>query len=183
LGDSSYSLTANPGHLRLYTPDGGHDLYPSANLDAPRMLQEIDGDFVATAKVTIHPVYSFQGAGLLIWQDQDNYIRLEKAPGPGINKAYRIGGQYFDINPDYPTAQTTVFLGFQRVGNTFHGLFSEDGTSWVEILTVEFSAANTLLVGLDLINQWQDHPIYADFDYFRLDSCTQDSSADSLPAR
>src|SRR5829696_5893557 len=49
LGDSSYSLTANPGHLRLFTPDSGHDLY--LNFDAPRMVQTVTGDFTITTKV------------------------------------------------------------------------------------------------------------------------------------
>jgi len=170
LGDSSHSLTANPGHLRLYTPDGGHDLY--LNLNAPRMLQPISGDFVATTKVTMYSDYSYQGAGLLIWQDSDNYIRLElNGPHHGINYVHRIDGVYFGLDPDPVPGGTTVYLRFMRAGNTFSASFSGDGSTWQDRHTVSYPASDLLYVGLSLLNEWQDHPIWADFDYFELDSC------------
>jgi regulation of enolase protein 1 (concanavalin A-like superfamily) len=169
LGDSSFSLTANPGHLRLYTPDGGHDLYPYANLDAPRMLQSISGDFVATTKVTMYPSYNYQGAGLLIWQDQDNYIRLERTLVDGVDMWYRIEGVYNGIQ--IPYTNPTVYLRVQRFGNNFTVWYSANDSDWIQVTTTNYSAMNTLQVGLDLINQWQDNPIWADFDYFELDWC------------
>ena len=167
LGDSSYSLTANPGYLRLYTPDGGHDLYQS--LDAPRMLQPISGDFVATIKVTMYPSYNYQGAGLLIWQDENNYIRLERTLVDGVDMWYRIEGLYDGIQ--IPYSNPTVYLRVRRLENNFTAWYSENGSDWIEVTTVDYSAANTLQVGLDLINEWQDNPIWADFDYFELDWC------------
>ena len=58
-------------------------------LNAPRVLRDIEGDFIADLKVggTFKPVggsanpngFPFVGAGLLLWSDAGNYIRLERA--------------------------------------------------------------------------------------------------------
>ncbi|MGB9774630.1 MAG: hypothetical protein ACPL4I_11505, partial [Bacteroidota bacterium] len=73
LADSTYSLTANPGYLRLMTPDSGHDLF--LNLNAPRILQPVGREFAVQTRVKIAPVPDeYQGAGLLIWQDENHYI-------------------------------------------------------------------------------------------------------------
>lgn len=170
LGDSSYSLTTNPGYLRLFTPDGGHDLYPAANLNAPRLVQSISGDFVVTTKVTINPQYNYQGAGLLIWGDANNFVRLERTLVAGIDMWHNIGGVYDGL--EIPFSNQTVYLRFQRSTNNITGSYSSDGLNWNVVSTVNFSSADTLQVGISLLNQWQDNPISADFDFFELNSCT-----------
>src|SRR5205085_1216703 len=51
--------------------------------NAPRVLQEVDGDFSVQVKVcgTIHPQGgpSLQAAGLLLWSDEGNYVRLVRS--------------------------------------------------------------------------------------------------------
>ena len=62
--------------------------------NAPRTMAEVDGDFLAYVKVDgeIDPgldaptdsrgqrlPFPFQGAGLLLYQDKDNFVRLERA--------------------------------------------------------------------------------------------------------
>lgn len=171
LGDSSYSLTISPGFLRLYTPDGGHDLYPIANFNAPRLIQSIGGDFVVTTKVTINPAFNYQGTGLLIWQDVNNYIRLERTLVDGIDMWSRIGGVYSGIQILF--SNPTVYLRLQRSGNTITGSYSENGLTWTTVTTSDLPAASTLQVGLVLINQWQDHPISSTFDFFEVNGgCT-----------
>jgi len=162
LGDCSYSLSASPGHLRLRVPNGGHDLYE--NVNAPRMLRSINGDFVATTKVTMNPMYNYQGSGLLIWQDQDNYVRLERTLVQGIDMWYRLGGIYRGV--EVPFSKSTAYLRLRRLNDVFTGWYSENGSDWIEIAAVGWPATDVLDVGLVLANQWQDHPIEADFDFF-----------------
>ena len=62
---------------------------PESILNSPRVMREIEGDFVVTVKVvgefpaggkSINPkTVPFNGAGILVWSDPDNYIRLERA--------------------------------------------------------------------------------------------------------
>jgi hypothetical protein len=164
LGDSSYSLTANPGHLRLYTPDGGHDLY--MNLDAPRMMQTITGDFTISTKVTIDPQFNYQGAGLLLWQDANNYVRIERTLVSGIDVWYRLNGQFGGSEEPY-SASPTIYLKILRIGDRTEALYSEDNVTWISLHVFGgFFLSESIQAGLVLINQWQDNPIWADFDYF-----------------
>ena len=169
LGDCSYSLTANPGQLRLYAPDGGHDLY--SNLNSPRVVQPVCGDFSIGTHVSIDPVPNeYQGAGLLIWQDEDNYIRLELKTGGHVRFLRRIDGTYTDSG-DVGVSTPEVYLRFERQGNTFTASYSQQGSDWTGVGTASFPATQVLGVGVHLINEWQDNPLYADFDYFEFEWC------------
>lgn len=58
-------------------------------MNAPRLLRDVRGDFAARVRVrgtgrpsgapTAAEYYPFHGAGLLLWQDPGNYVRLEIA--------------------------------------------------------------------------------------------------------
>jgi regulation of enolase protein 1 (concanavalin A-like superfamily) len=76
--------------IRLDVPGTLHDLsVEQAQITAPRVLCDIDGDFVADVTVlgdvsphgnkTSTYALPYHGTGLLIWLDRDNYIRLERA--------------------------------------------------------------------------------------------------------
>lgn len=167
LNDALYSLTENPGYLRLRVSGQGHDLYQ--NLNAPRMVQTVTGDFKVETKVTINPVEIYQGAGLLLWQDENNYVRLERTLVNGINWIYRIDGNYQTLEISY--ANSITYLQMQLMGERLTSSYSEDGLTWTEIASVNFVNPGEKLVGLDLINEWQDATIQADFDYFYLGDC------------
>jgi murein DD-endopeptidase MepM/ murein hydrolase activator NlpD len=165
-GDSSYSLTANPGFLRLYTPTGGHDLY--MNMNAPRVMRSTTGNFTINTRVIIQPQYNYQGAGLLIWFDSNNFIRLERTLVSGVDMWYKVQGHYSGI--ELPYSNPSVYLRLQRSGNYVAASFSSDNSTWVNLPIIYFPAPNTLQAGLVLINQWQNNPISADFDYFELEN-------------
>jgi regulation of enolase protein 1 (concanavalin A-like superfamily) len=162
-GDSNYSLTALPGYMRISTSGRGHDLY--LNFDAPRMVQSIDGDFVVSTRVLIDPRYNYQGAGLLVWQDSNNYIRLERTLVSGIDLWYRIQGVYGGVELPYST-YGDIYFRISRAGNSFTASYGLDNKTWNPVLTINFPANNTLQVGLVLINEWQDNSTYAYFDFF-----------------
>jgi regulation of enolase protein 1 (concanavalin A-like superfamily) len=135
------------------------------------MIQQVTADFRITTRVTIHPVYNYQGAGLLIWRDTENYIRLERTLVRGIDMIGRVNGDRpFAI--EIPFDVDTVYLRLERLGDRVDGWYSTDGTSWSHAGDSEFPSGGSLDVGLVLINEWQDNPISADFDFFRFDSCT-----------
>lgn len=88
--DGDCAAKVENGRL-MFTVIGRHDVSDDVQgiMNAPRVLQEIEGDFVAFVKVggefkpagpstfDIHLPYN--GGGLFIWQDEKNYVRLERA--------------------------------------------------------------------------------------------------------
>src|SRR2546426_11260430 len=77
-GDANNTLTAMPGFLRISTPSE-RDLWHGRNYDAPRLVQPITGNFIAEVKVNFQPSdrTNYQAAGLLLWQDEKNFLRFE----------------------------------------------------------------------------------------------------------
>ena len=77
---ATVGVEARPGYLRITAPSG-NDLFPGTNFDAPTVFQVISGDFTLETALEFAPTEDYQGAGLYIWQDQDNFVRLERCFG------------------------------------------------------------------------------------------------------
>lgn len=90
--DPDGDCTAKVENGRLtFTVIGRHDVSDDVQglMNAPRVLQEVEGDFVAFVKVggefkpagpstfDIRPPYNC--AGLFLWQDKKNYVRVQRA--------------------------------------------------------------------------------------------------------
>lgn len=165
--DSIYNLTDNPGFLRITVSGSNHDLYQ--NLNAPRMLQEVKGDFTVVTKVTIYPLENYQAAGLLYWQDENNYVRLERTLVQGIDLLYKIQGTYSAI--EIPFSISPVFLKFEFSNQNLSSFYSADGNKWNFVETLQLSPSNNDQVGIVVVNEWQENTISADFDYFMFSQC------------
>ena len=131
------------------------------NLDAPRLMEEVLGDFVVHVQV---PPYerpaansssrgqgkvSFRAAGLVVWIDEENLLRFERAsvgePSPG----YAGGAPYLHVEhyiagkrnrdeltllPDDPAVAT--WLEIERRGEQLKLWVSVDGKEWQPWRTV-----------------------------------------------
>lgn len=120
---------------------------------APRVLQPARGDF--TLQVKIDGEFSpgdestqagrtgYTGAGLIVFADEKNYVRLERATlhrkgdkgTPYTNFEIRIGGELQRIGNtgDLPTEEgKPTWLRLQRKGNLLLGAMSQDGVNWKE---------------------------------------------------
>ena len=97
----------------IFVPAKPHILSAEiGRLNAPRILREVRGDFDARVTVAgvFHPAgrstvraYAspYHGGGILLWQDQENYVRLEIAADvqhgksrPYVNFEYRKDGAW-----------------------------------------------------------------------------------------
>src|SRR2546425_12738859 len=94
--DARYNTAERPGFLRISVPpcaasDQCNDLFPGNNFDAPRFVQRINGDFTVMTRLEFDPHHQYQGAGILAWQDENNFLRLERSIGdvknnrPGVH--------------------------------------------------------------------------------------------------
>jgi regulation of enolase protein 1 (concanavalin A-like superfamily) len=163
--DSVYTMEPSTGRFVMRLYGDGNDLFPDANLDAPRLLQYASGDFSVVAQVEVAAATSYQGAGLLIWQDERNYVRFERANHDGqqvLALWHRIGGSFEGPILAY-TNLTNLYLRIQRIGNTFRFAWSSNGNTWSALGEHRFTLNTNLQVGVAAINQWNNENLEARF--------------------
>jgi regulation of enolase protein 1 (concanavalin A-like superfamily) len=170
-GDSL--VKGDEGRLTIEVPGGTHDLNPTlGGMRAPRVLKEVEGDFVVQVKVTgdFKPgeesaspdTSSFNGAGLLIWQDSKNFIRLERnawwlrdeggyACYPPLFEYHR-DGQLQDTNPDGTRDEffkgRSTWLKLERRGGKVVASYSHDGKDWTEVKQIDVELPQKVQVGM-----------------------------------
>ena len=136
-------------------------------MNAPRLLRPVAGDFTLQVKVLEFPVpddktpsggqHSFASAGLLVWQDEKNFIRLERAAvyggtpfvwverfkdGKSVSKQISRG------------AGNDTGLRVTRKGDKFTFEFDGggEGKAWEQIHAEEVEMPRTLLAGVAAVN-------------------------------
>lgn len=167
-----WSLTEVEWYLRIYSsslPTGGENLL---------LTSAIGGDFAIETRVLFAPYSNFQLAGLVIFQDEANFVQFGRAYCD-VESACVGNGIYFDrlgdgafVGSNFATTvdqPSEAYLRLQREGQKVTGYYSDDGVSWLEIgrhyLPLSFSITG---VGLTASQDYDDtdEPIPADFDYF-----------------
>lgn len=109
LGGGAMAITASDG------ADVRGDV--QGDVTAPFLARDVQGDFSVETAVTVDPQHSYQGAGLLLYRDSENYVRLECGSGSqgAIAFEYAADGRHtkihgpFSKGPDpVPTSATVV---------------------------------------------------------------------------
>jgi regulation of enolase protein 1 (concanavalin A-like superfamily) len=177
------------GAVIAAVPAGIHILSPELkHKDAPMSLAEVTGDFEIQVRVAggIRPGSSplkdvpvpiaFQGAGLLVWQDPDNYLRFERAAmsGPSqpltqkvIVEVCRDGKPSGHVYKD--TSDRPVFLRLTRRGDDLECAYSPDGKTWLSVKKSEIALfPSKVRVGI-LASNLSPKPFNPRFDAFTLD--------------
>ena len=144
-----FKYKAQDDGLKLTLPSAAHDLSIEINrMNAPRLLQGVQGDFSIQVKVSgvTHPGNQsvipgrkpFCGAGLLIWQNERNYIRLERAAllNGGVLSTYaswelRQNAQFVRQGRENEMPLTSADSWLRRVGSALYreswGVFKRSG--------------------------------------------------------
>ena len=185
LDESWYWVRENPdkwgfidGFLRIFAspyPTGGET--GGENL----LLRPVaPGDFIIKTRLLFEPDTNFQFAGLVIWQDESNFLQFGRAfcdleglcVGNGIYFDKILGGNLTDSNFATPVdSPNEAYLRLERRGDMVRAFFSYEGTSWYEIGThwipADFQVNG---VGLTASQDYNttDWDIPADFDFFEL---------------
>lgn len=145
------------------------------NLSAPRYLKAISGDFQIETRVKFLPRENYQGAGLLIYKDDNNYLRFERAyggvggGGEGIRIDVRKGGEYTSlVTPnDIQTEAREVDLRIFRRGRVFTAYWRlNEESEWREAGAFESDFPETVLAGVVACNTARE--VIAEFAYIRL---------------
>jgi regulation of enolase protein 1 (concanavalin A-like superfamily) len=167
---TKYDLKSGVLHIDLPT---GKDLYGETRT-APQLLKSISGDFEIETKVKFDPKDTYQGAGLIVFRNDNNYIRLERGFG-GVGSDN--SGIRFDMREDevyepvaspekFPTIASVVELKIRRAGKEFTAFWREPGGEWKEVGKYPSSYPETVRVGLIACNTAAEIPV--EFAYIKL---------------
>jgi hypothetical protein len=168
------SLDPERERLTIEVPGTPHVLsaeVPQLPTNAPRVIRGVLGDFTASVhglgrlqpgrfKTTHYDPY--HGAGLIVWQDSSNYLRLEWAVGfvegrylPYINYEVREGGRLTESH-GFRTEDRPLFVKLRRQGVAFFAWYSRDGRHWVELGELDTSFGERVEVGVVAVNSSQE---------------------------
>jgi squalene-hopene/tetraprenyl-beta-curcumene cyclase len=181
--DGDCKLTLEGDRLAILVPGKLHDLHAEAEKsNAPRVMREVEGDFVAVVKVVSKLEPSGEstrqggnpssGAGLLLWKSDGNYIRLERA-AVALDRSishYVLVQQSKDREPTNRGSSVPdgpMLLRLSRKGNEVSASASMDGQHWHDMgkLTVDYPAK--LKIGVAAVNS-ASQPFTAELTEFQV---------------
>ena len=169
--DDSVLTFSQPGWLEIKAISG-NDLQPKSNMNAPRLLytEAVNGDFVMETSISAPKDGKFQSGGLLIWKDENHFLRFERGTW-GADTAIlqkreqgvfaHVADLFFEKDPTY--------LRIERRKDKYKALLSEDGKDWLEACSFDFQVGDPLRIGIHAVCMGIDlPPTVTDFDYFML---------------
>jgi oligopeptide transport system substrate-binding protein len=169
-----WSLSDRPGYLRIMAHPGWVGQENLLAQDAP------PGDYAVTTRVLFEPFSNYQGAGMAVFCDSQNYLMLGRAycdtPPPDCrgNAIYfdRVeGGAFLGLNYAMETTlNDEAYLRIVNESGTYSGYYSEDGKTWTLVGSHTPGVGMALdQVGLQASADLAQTRIAADFDFFTLD--------------
>jgi regulation of enolase protein 1 (concanavalin A-like superfamily) len=139
----------------------------NGKVNAPRVLREVEGDFVVQVKVAYsarpdknttlkgHDLY--QGAGVIVWQDEQNLVYLFRAGSDVKKDLYLSKGVYKDgaqvvvgIGQLLPDAD--AWLRLERRAGKLLASVSANGDEWTAVEMPKVNLALKLKVGISACN-------------------------------
>jgi regulation of enolase protein 1 (concanavalin A-like superfamily) len=170
--DANYNLAVLSGFLRMSVPDGNDLAW--LNCDAPRLTITQKGDFTIETLVEFDPSENYQGAGLLVWQDENTFLRLEFGYG-GLGDEVRKAAFLVQENGNLELidslelAETVkkVELRITRSGSFYTAEYRQGSGPWQSAGSIELDLNPNVEVGICQVTMAPDE-LKADFDYFKL---------------
>ncbi|MFQ5857792.1 MAG: hypothetical protein ACE5LU_19480, partial [Anaerolineae bacterium] len=119
INEDRWSLTERPGYLRVYT-DHTED-------DPTYLLREApDGIGAIWSHLEVEPAVNFQLAGVTVYQDDDNYLRLVRALTFGQHAIFVLK-QNDEIQVELAEVDADLReLRIEKQGNTYIGYYRSD---------------------------------------------------------
>jgi regulation of enolase protein 1 (concanavalin A-like superfamily) len=178
VGDCKFTIARNK--LTIQVPPNEHLLDAERGvMNAPRVLHEVEGDFIVQVKVTVEARTPFFGAGLLLLKDDKTYIRLESAHMISggtdelsyLNWEIRKDGSW-DRQGDaseMPLSDKEVYLRLERRDGKVYCGVSTDGARWSSLEPIEVELPKKVHVGIAACHDTNTGyaPEFSEFKLFR----------------
>jgi uncharacterized protein DUF1349 len=192
--DHDCKFASKGGKVTIELPGTDHDLAPKRKrFNAPRLLREVEGDFVMqvrvsgsfrpSAKSSVKEEDASVAAGFVLAPADENYIRLEygaycRKGEQHICPAFRMRGErIFNMEMDWaepwkpdPSVKKEphIYLSLERRGHFIYEAISHDGKTWTYDFKVEVKELpKKVKVGLAAYST-STEPFKACFDQFKL---------------
>ncbi len=184
-GDCKVDIDRSTDAIRIEVPPRPHLLSAGlGRINAPRLLRPVRGDFDVAVALAAPPKprgpstvrqfpAPYHGAGLLLWEDERNYVRLEIAAeiNQGRPRAY-VNFEHFDdgklvvtLGREIKDGSTQIRL--ERRGAKLFAGFSPDGQRWTELVPMTVDLPERIEVGVAALNSASNR-LVADFRGFTL---------------
>lgn len=166
--DRDCKVKEDGGKVTITVPTTHHDLTytdDGKKLNAPRILRDVKGDFRVQVKVRAFPLpqantsssgkHSFVSSGLLVWHDDKNFLRFDRAaaggPFPFVWAEHFEDGKSVTHKLVRAGADDTL-LRVVRTGDKLTLSFSGDGENWTEVFAEDVKLPEKLKIGVLAIN-------------------------------
>jgi regulation of enolase protein 1 (concanavalin A-like superfamily) len=131
-----YNQVTHPGVLRI--PADAGDLWAALNNTRNSLFRDIPTNWTSLRlKFSFAPTQNYQQAGLAVYQNDDNYVCVERIYNGGnkITCAREVGGVATVVTSASLTTTTNLYLRLDRnaATGTISAYYSLDGTSWVSV--------------------------------------------------
>ncbi len=162
-----WSLTTHPGYLRIITQGGG--MVGATGDQQNLLLANAPGEeYQITTRVTINPTQNFQHAAILVYEDDDNYVQLNRAfaNGDAVNFDHEADGVVKSTQRN--ETASVLYLRVAKRRTSYAGTYSLDGQAWLTVGRCQASLASPR-IGVGAANRLYDTAeIPGDFDFFAL---------------
>lgn len=181
-----WSLATHPGKLTIITQRGTiHANEKADELSGGRQAKNLfvidnpvrgTGDFtVTTCVVGFEPKTHWQQAGLLLYNDDDNYVKLvfeHNGRGLVVGVLTEIDQKSVITPLEPPESTEKMYLRISRVDSKYIAQVSGDGMEYADIHEFEWIESNPKQVGIIAKNGGNPEAgnIEAEFDFFELKS-------------
>ena len=180
--DGDCEVREEKGVVLITVPSPTHDLWPEnpeakQRANAPRLLRDVDGDFAAEVQVsgTVLGGEFFRAGAMLVWQDERNYVRFERA-GSFRDKTprhycwlhvFKDGKRVVNVQVE-PVKDADTILRLVRRADKLDASFSQDGgKTFTRLPRQDLTLAPQSQVGVAALNA-SKAPFTARFEQFKL---------------
>jgi PKD repeat protein len=172
------------GQLKIEAVAG--DIYTNGDASGTRnfLLQSADHaggeDYVLETTVDVTQLDGgYAQGGILVYTDDDNYVKFDPLSDDGQTRANRIelraevAGAIANPQPqaDIPAGTTKVWLRLTKTGTSYKGEYSFDGETWTALAETVTHPQTNAKFGLYTLGVNQSGPVVA-FDYFKVNGST-----------
>ena len=183
---AAYSVTKGAG---IVMPTQEADIYSTGGAWKNAFVTPTEGDWKAVTKVVYPktPTANYQQGMMLVWQDEDNYIRLNcQQSSLRIEPGKETDGSFSSTGFQSPNAQAaadgsvTLYFMIEKAGTTYTLSYSQDGLNFTNLgsTTADYASPK---IGLFASQNSSNEPIDVNFEYLMI--LGHDGVEEYTPAR